>query len=162
MIVHQRADLFASNADIIAHQVNCRGVMGSGVARQVKDLYPKAFQKYATACRFFMGAPSPNPLLGKTQFVETERNGKAVCIANMFAQEGFGSDGACYTNDDAFESCLRAIREYAIDHSCKTIALPWRIGCVRGGGDWDAVVLPLIQKILGDLPVELYELPGKE
>ena len=36
-------DIFASGADIIAHQTNCQGVMGSGVAKQVSSL-PKTWE----------------------------------------------------------------------------------------------------------------------
>ena len=37
---HIYGDIFLSNADAILHQVNCQGVMGSGVAKQVREKYP--------------------------------------------------------------------------------------------------------------------------
>lgn len=43
-------DIFQSDADVIVHQVNCQGVMGSGVARQVREKYPYVFQKYQELC----------------------------------------------------------------------------------------------------------------
>lgn len=36
----------------IAHQVNCRGKMGSGVALAIKQKYPEVYQKYSEACKF--------------------------------------------------------------------------------------------------------------
>ena len=39
-----------SNADVIIHQVNCQGVMGSGVAKQVKDRYPVVYEMYKAKC----------------------------------------------------------------------------------------------------------------
>ena len=39
MIQIIEGNLFDSNAHIIAHQVNCQGVMGSGVAKQVKERF---------------------------------------------------------------------------------------------------------------------------
>lgn len=32
--------------NIIVHQVNCKGVMGAGLALQIKSKYPKAFTEY--------------------------------------------------------------------------------------------------------------------
>ena len=50
MLIHKKCDLFESGADMICHQVNCMGVMGSGVAKQVKERYPKVFEEYVNWC----------------------------------------------------------------------------------------------------------------
>lgn len=63
MIKIREGNLFDSNADIIAHQVNCQGIMGSGVARQIKKKYPEVFNMYEDMC---MSNASKN-LLGITQ-----------------------------------------------------------------------------------------------
>lgn len=39
-------DLFTTNAQIICHQVNCQGKMGSGVAKQVREKYPHVYEEY--------------------------------------------------------------------------------------------------------------------
>ena len=44
MIKHIKGDIFKSNADAILHQVNCQGVMGSGIAKQVKENFPVVFE----------------------------------------------------------------------------------------------------------------------
>lgn len=46
MIQHKIGDLFESDADIIAHHVNCRGVMGSGVAKPVRFLFTETYHEY--------------------------------------------------------------------------------------------------------------------
>lgn len=43
MLKHIKGDIFKSNADAILHQVNCQGVMNSGVAKQVREKYPIVF-----------------------------------------------------------------------------------------------------------------------
>ena len=43
-------DLFTTDARFIVHQVNCKGVMGSGVAKQVRNKYPHVFVEYKKAC----------------------------------------------------------------------------------------------------------------
>ena len=41
MVTFHNGNILDSGADIICHQVNCRGVMGSGVAKQIKELLDK-------------------------------------------------------------------------------------------------------------------------
>lgn len=38
-----RGDILQSDADIIVQQVNCRGVMGAGLAKQIASQYPEEF-----------------------------------------------------------------------------------------------------------------------
>lgn len=54
-------DLFTTDARFIVHQVNCKGVMGSGVAKQVRNKYPHVFVEYKKACS--------EEMLGKIQVV---------------------------------------------------------------------------------------------
>ena len=162
MIQHKIGDLFASNADIIAHQVNCQGVMGSGVAKQVRMLFPGAYANYQSACRSVKG--KTESLLGNTQLSsENLPDGKRIYIANMFAQNKYGYDGKQYTDYGAFRSCLAQLSIFADAIRQKSgkepqIALPYRIGCDRGGGNWDTVYT-IIEEELGGLDVTLYELP---
>ena len=64
-------DLLDSTAGIIAHQVNARGVMGSGVALAIKTKYPEVFKSYR---EFF---ETGNLKLGKVDFAKTN-DGKIV------------------------------------------------------------------------------------
>ena len=45
MIKFFNGDLLKSGCDIICHQVNEYGVMGAGIAKQIKEKYPKALEK---------------------------------------------------------------------------------------------------------------------
>jgi O-acetyl-ADP-ribose deacetylase (regulator of RNase III) len=45
-IIYKTGNLLDAQTDVIAHQVNCQGVMGSGVAAEVKKRYPEAFNSY--------------------------------------------------------------------------------------------------------------------
>ena len=51
MIKHIKCDIFESGADVILHQVNCQGVMGSGIAKQVREKYPEVYQHYVSECK---------------------------------------------------------------------------------------------------------------
>lgn len=149
---HIKGDIFESGADAILHQVNCQGVMGSGVAKQVREKYPIVFEYYKSWC----DDPSLKPgLLGQAQVVYTDDTGKQA-IVNLFAQDKFGYDGNCYTDYEALRRCLESVnRQFA---GC-TIAIPYLMACHRGGGDW-SVVSNMIEDTLTDCDVTLYEYCG--
>ena len=139
MIKHIKCNIFESGADVVCHQVNCQGVMGSGIARQVREKYPNNYKGYCMMCEEF----KPSELLGK---VFCGKVGEKFIIANLFAQEKFGYDGKCYTSYDALKKCLENVRS---GFSGQTIAIPYLMGCYRGGGDWD-IVYKMIEDIFGD------------
>ena len=150
-------NVFNSNATFIMHQVNCKGVMGSGVAKQVKEKYPNVFYAYKRRCDAF----SPKVLLGTAQLVETNKdyNTEFVGIFNLFSQDAFGYDGKKYTDYSALRRCL-----FIVNETCKelntiekpTVAMPFLMGCDRGGGDWDTVC-KIIDETLTDCQVLCYK-----
>lgn len=149
---HICGDIFLSNADVILHQVNCQGVMGSGVAKQVKEKYPVVFNYYKSWC------DNPNikqGLLGQIQTVYTDDSEKQA-IVNLFAQDRYGYDGKCYTSYEALKSCLIKVNE---QFKGKSVAIPYLMACHRGGGDW-SVVSKMIEETLTDCDVTLYEYCG--
>lgn len=146
-IKHVKGDIFESGADVILHQVNCKGVMGSGVAKQVKEKYPDVYLEYLCWCR---NPIMKGKLLGRIQIFD-------ICdsktIVNMFAQDEFGRGGRCYTNYDALKSCLEQVNTHFA--GC-TVAIPYKMSCDRGGGDW-SIVSKMIEETLADCDVTLYE-----
>lgn len=141
-------DLLKADADVIIHQVNCQGRMGSGVARQIRKKYPNVFSEYRKICRETKDKES---LLGQVLCVNTP-DGKV--IANMFAQLNYGYDGGLYTDYTAFYKCLESINA---KFEGKKVALPYKIGCDRGGADWN-IVSHMIEGRLNKCDVALYKL----
>lgn len=140
-------DITKCDADYICHQVNCQGVMGSGVAKAIKDKWPVVYTDYR---RFYY--ESNKPLLNQIQIV-TVSNEQSVI--NMFAQEYYGYDGDQYTSYDAFWKCLNKIKNEVPKGS--KIAFPSKIGCCRGGANWQ-VILTMISEVLeSDYNVEIWE-----
>lgn len=139
--------MLKSNADIIAHQVNCMGVMGSGVAKQIKAKYPNVFATYKRFCE--SQKKHPEKMLG-TVLISVEQSEEVGfpkrCIANLFAQYKYGRDGKCYTDYEALEKSLKGLANYA-NSMHLTVAIPYKMGCALGGGDWDNIVFPMIEQI---------------
>ena len=144
-IIHKEGDLFTTTATIIAHQVNCQGKMGSGVALQVKQKYPTAYIMYLSKCQ------RDYNLLGNIQMVP-QSDGRIIC--NMFAQDNYGYDGKKYTASSALQMCFIKLKQYAAENNI-SIAIPYKIGCCRGGADWDNEVYPIIESIFSDESVRL-------
>ena len=46
MIKIIEGNILNAEEDIICHQVNCRGKMGSGLAKQIRDKYPDVYKEY--------------------------------------------------------------------------------------------------------------------
>ena len=146
MVTFHNGNILDSGADIICHQVNCMGKMNSGVAKAIREKWPEVYTMYRAKYECQVD------LLGQIQPVIIDAN-KAVI--NMFAQYNYGYDGRRYTSYDAFWSCLGEIKKYL--NPGITIAFPARIGCVRGGANWN-VILTMIEEVLGaDYNVEIWD-----
>lgn len=145
-------NLLDATEDVICHQVNCQGVMGSGVAKAVKEKWPEVYEAYTLYCNDYVwNMTSP---LGTTQYVDIGNH----TIANMFAQNLYGYDGDRYTSYDAFYRCLEDIDNLP---SWYSIAFPYKIASDRGGASWD-VIYAMICDVLGDRDVTIYKLEAKE
>ena len=154
LIKHIKGNIFNSDADVILHQVNCQGKMGSGVAKQVRDKYPWVYAEYRKLCEYAKNHGEPKSLLGINKVVYINENQQ---IANLFAQEHYGYDGQLYTSYDALRKCLKSINH---QFKGKKVAIPYLMGCHRGGGDWK-VVSKMIEENLSDCDVTLYQFDGK-
>ena len=146
-------DLLNTRAKYICHQVNCKGRMGSGVAKQIRARYPEVYADYLRMCNEGNNKKDPFWTFGQSQFVQCN-DGKVVI--NMFAQSSYGYDGALYTDYGAFQSCLLRIKEGVPVGDA--IAMPYLIGCGLGGGDWETI-FTLIENTLAEThQVELWRL----
>ena len=162
-------NVFDSKAEFIIHQTNCKGVMGSGVAKQVATMYPHVeieYRKYLRYCK-----KNGIKALGTVQFVpvdswslimvDTMKNNDVIAydkeyqyICNLFGQSDYGYDDEQYTNIKALKNGFYEIKDKAMKLNAK-IAMPYQIGCVRGGADWEHEVFPMIKRIFDDGKVDV-------
>ncbi|MDM5370440.1 macro domain-containing protein [Bacillus bombysepticus] len=157
MIQIVEGNLLDATEDIIAHQVNCQGVMGSGLAKQIRVKYPQAYDEYFLFCNTI-------PLserLGCYQiiWIEDFEAKRFNIVANLFGQFNYGRQNILYTDYEALEYCLSELKEYAKEDGL-SIAIPYNLGCGLANGDWDNVVYPMIQEIFKDYGVTIYKYKG--
>lgn len=129
----------------IFHQVNCLGVMGAGLALQIKQNFPNVFKHYQNLVK-----QENSDLLGKAQVVTVEDNLKVV---NVFGQLKIGRNER-QTNYDALERAFSSMNE-EIRNSDK-VYFPYGFGCGLAGGDWD-IVSNLIIKYFPNVIFVKYE-----
>lgn len=147
MIKSIKSDIFAVKCDAIIHQANCFHTMGSGIAKFIRESFPEA---YAADCKTEKGDPKK---LGTFSWakVENKQFPSIGHIINLYSQFDFSAEKKC-TSYDAMHEGLTAIRDKvsAKNQDKKiTLAIPMRMGCNRGGGDWE-VVKAIIQSVFGE------------
>lgn len=145
-----RSDILSTSTHdftVICHQVNCRGVAGAGLAKQIRDTYPGWYDTYR--------AVASADMLGVAQFTPTTRD-YSHWICNLYGQDNFGRDRQ-YTDYDALRSALGDLREWVLNFASDDyeIRIPYGLGCGLAGGQWP-VVLHIIQEELAGLNYNFY------
>jgi len=151
MITLHQGDLLDSGCQIIAHQVNCQGVMGGGIAKTIRERWPEVFQGYAQFCKNGRGK------LGEILTLPVrQEEGALPIIVNMFGQDQYGRT-RCYTDYAAFGECCVKLHEWIESdpsHKGLRVGMPFNIGCGLAGGDWDTVY-SILESVFGDQEIEL-------
>lgn len=153
MVIIRRGDILDSDANIIAHQVNCMGFMNDGLAKRIRETYPQVFERYKKTCEDFHKNKESKRLLGKFQVVELPDGQQ---IYNIFGQYQFGRD-KCFTNYDALREALTDIESCARLNNQK-VALPYKLGCGLSGGEWtiiEAIIIDVFAE--SEVVVELWK-----
>lgn len=145
MIKIVQGDLLESDCDIIMHQCNCFNKMGAGIARQIKDKYPKAFEAD-------YNYPVP---LGKDRLGGySTAIDKGVLIVNLYAQIEYGR--GTRTQYEYFQKALRnALKNIPKDGPEVKIGLPYGIGCGPAGGNWN-IIIGIITEAAEEFNVDIY------
>lgn len=127
-------DLFQSGADCLVNPVNCRGVMGAGLAKAFREKYPAIMRPYVTACR--QAALRP----GKIQILQLDRTTGALSptgdlfIANVPTKDDWRGQSQIGWIDEGLRKLAGALPERGI----RSIAIP-KLGAGLGGLPWPQV-----------------------
>lgn len=143
----KRCNIFNSGCNIIGHQVNCMGIMGGGLARQVRFKYPSVYTEYKKLCD-----TKKSECLGGCQILNTP---SGQIIANIFGENTI-SRNKCDTIYPSLKHALEILCDYAKEHNL-SVALPYYLGCGLAGGDW-ATVYSIIDDVFSDYNVTLCKL----
>jgi O-acetyl-ADP-ribose deacetylase (regulator of RNase III) len=127
--------------DVIAHQVNCKGVMGGGIARQIRDNFPAHYNDYLEYIVDLEKIINDSGqemkskyLLGGVAVTTVSENKTIACI---FGQDEYGGTER-NTNYAALMEGLTFVARESYARKLK-VGIPKYIGCGLGGGSWDIV-----------------------
>lgn len=143
-------DITEATEPIIIHQVNCRDVMGSGVAKALFTKWPEVKLQYHEFNAPFVENSTQDRLLGLLNLVTVGDK----TIINAYTQNYFGKDGKQYTDYVAVRKVFSYVSAELLNDD--KIAIPYLYGCGLGGGDW-GIVSGIIEEIFGDRAV-LYKI----
>lgn len=144
-MIEKNGDVFTTTATYIGHGVNCRGVMGAGIAKTIRERFPQVYNEYKWVCNSALG------LAPGSYFVYPE-NGKL--IVNLATQANPGPDA---TYEWVFTSLLRFSQAAVskIKKNGNKVAIP-ELGCGIGGLEWP-VVKKIIEAVEAAVPEIEYE-----
>ena len=120
-------------AGIIVHQVNCMGVMGAGLALQIKNKWPEVYytyMEYIVPKKYWNEHADE---LGEVLYVAVNSQ---LLVASLFGQVGYGV--GVHTVSAAHDAAWPGINELSMSTGL-TVYAPWMIGCGLGGGNWTEI-----------------------
>lgn len=158
MIITKYGDLLEAKG-VIVHGCNAHGVMGSGVAKQIKAKWPEAYRLYYT--RTYM--VSKVMLMGRIPSV-LDKEGNL--IVNMITQMHYGRDpNIVYVDYEAVRKGFHRLNfellEYIRDGHwyANTVNFPL-IGCGLANGSW-RIISKIIDSELDDSLTKVLWLQNK-
>lgn len=137
-------DITTVTEGVVAHQVNCMGYMGCGVALAIRKKWPLAYERYIP-----YGKKTGNGSLrpGMVQMVKVSER---LWVANLAGQDNIGRTQRM-TDYEALKKCLAKLASWRDKSSpVQGIYFPYGMGCHNAGADW-AVVEPMIVKYIPDV-----------
>lgn len=130
-IEYRKGNLLDVTEGIIVHGCNAVGVMGSGVAKAIKDKYPGAYNTYKD------DIDNGNYGVGDVSWWNKDYD-FGLIIASAITQEYYGRDPLVrYVNYVALSKCFDEIMGNA-EYQNSVVYFP-KIGAGLGGGDWNII-----------------------
>ncbi len=141
-MIEIKGDVTYVTYGIVVHQVNIKGVMGAGVALQIRSAWPAVYDDYDLAYR------RQELRLGEVLHTNVIAKDFKLQVASLCAQSDYGCvEGVRYTSYKAFRECLEKLVTWHA--SCLQgklpVYFPYEIGCGIAGGEW-VIIEPLIEE----------------
>ncbi len=141
MITYVKGSLFESPAKVLVNTVNTFGVMGKGIAKVFKEVYPEMFAQYQRLCE------NQELLIGKLWLFRTEHK----WILNFPTKTHWRQP----SKPEYIEKGLQKFVSTYADLGITNIAFP-QLGCGNGELDWKSIVQPLMVRYVGRLPIDVF------
>ncbi len=141
MINYVSGNIFESHARVLVNPVNTIGVMGKGLAKEFKKIYPEMFQQYQSLCEKKMFT------VGQLWLYKTPHK----WVLNFPTKKHWQQPSKI----EYIEAGLQKFAKSYAEKGITSIAFP-TLGCGNGELDWETDVHPLMKKYLNKLPIKVY------
>ncbi len=125
--------------DVIVHGANCQGVMGAGIAKSIREVFPEAYDADLQTTK------GDRAKLGTISVARVVRDGRTLWIANAYTQLHYRGPGV-RVEYDAVRSAMRRVKQQLAG---KRIGYP-RIGAGLARGDWTQLSRILDEELDGE------------
>jgi len=163
-IEYRTGDIIDAAEPILVHGCNAQGIMGSGLARAIRDRLPFAYHAYRTAYE------THGLQLGQVIWAINMMPGERPrVVGNAITQEFYGNEPTQYVDDNAIRQAIHEVDRFiqiaywnldatGITTALDKVALPL-IGAGLGGGKWPTISQIIEQESQHFIPV-VYTLDG--
>lgn len=141
MLTYVVGDLFRSPAQVLVNTVNTVGVMGKGIAKTFKQVYPEMFEQYREHCE------TKQLTVGKLWLYKTPNK----WILNFPTKTTWRKPSELSYIKSGLETFVRSYAERGIT----SIAFP-ALGCGNGELNWEHQVRPVMEKYLKPLRIDVF------
>ena len=141
MLMYVQQDIFKSPAQVIVNTVNTVGVMGKGIAKRYKEIYPDMYKQYQKFCEQHLLD------IGKLWIYKSDTK----WILNFPTKKHWRQPSKIEYVEQGLKKFVETYEEKGIT----SVSFP-QLGCGNGGLDWEKEVRPLMEKYLKDLPIDVF------
>jgi len=141
VITYVVSDIFKSPARVLVNTVNTVGVMGKGIAKDFKTIYPEMFKRYQELCEKKMLT------IGRLWLYKTDHK----WILNFPTKVHWKNPSKI----EYIEAGLKKFVSCYAEKGITSISFPM-LGCGNGELDWDSEVRPLMEHYLNNLPIDIH------
>jgi O-acetyl-ADP-ribose deacetylase (regulator of RNase III) len=141
MLKHTKGNLIdlaeQGEFDVVVHGANCQNVFGSGIAKEIRERYPQAYEADTLATQQWQ---NPVAKLGNFSTYATIVNDHPFIIVNAYTQVNFMPRGIDHFE---YESFYLILKKLEVLGPKVRFGLPY-VGMGLAGGDKDRII-PMIE-----------------
>lgn len=115
--------------DCLMHLANCFQTMGTGIAKDIATNYPLAL---------FADQQTKKGDLSKLGYFSKAQIGDNSYIYNLYGQYTYGRFNRQVDYFYLSGAFKRAVED-AVACGCRTIGIPFKMGCMNAGGEWEFI-----------------------
>lgn len=125
--------------DLIVHGCNCFNTMGAGIARQIRETFPAAYDADLATVKGDLSK------LGTFSQAHVDIGGHSLVIINAYTQFHYAGSGVL-ADYEAIGEVFKGLKQNFSGHH---IAYP-KIGAGLAGGDWEVIGQIIDQALAGE------------